>query len=283
MGTSSSGTGPRGQTPLLPNWATGGGDMLGQGENQNQPTDSSFGNDSIDNEHRDFNKTDDYVDFRTVKGAVKRIVNNRNGTTIKKAAQEYVKKTGGHRKATLASGPGVSAGINFLGFFSSVTRRGLENTLRDYELSECIGKSTEEVFARIANKIAPIGATNDEAIARTAVMMAFDKLCEKIIENGQDITALDQLDEKTLKDTVIEFISAYIFKKWVYEAGLALERNNLSETEAIELENEIRDFVIGEVKSSLGKIDVKTFDITKGEGKKVIQNIFDLAFSTLER
>src|SRR5690606_28044168 len=124
---------------------------------------------------------------------------------------------------------------------------------------------------------------NDEAIARNAVMMAFDKLCQKLIENDQDITALDQLDEITLKETVIEFVSAYIFKKWVYEAGLALERNDLSESEAIALENEMKDFVTGEVKSGIGKMDVQTLDISQGEGKQVIQNIFDLAYSTLEK
>jgi len=91
------------------------------------------------------------------------------------------------------------------------------------------------------------------------------------------------LDEATLKDTIIEFVSAYIFKKWVYEAGLALERNDLSESVAIELENEMKDFVIDEVRFSLKKIDIKTLDISRGEGKKIIQDIFDLAYSTLEK
>ncbi len=270
MGTSSSGSGPKGRTPLLPSWVTGDGDMPDQNDNQNSEMDSPDGNSSDDSEHLDNNTTgNNYTDtLRTAKSAIKRIANKRNGATFKKAAKEYVKRTGGHRKATTASVVGISAGGNYLGFFGDVARGGLEKTLRDYDLADCIGKSTEEVFAKIVNKIAPSGATNDEAIARTAVIMAFDKLCEKLIESGQDVTALDQLDEETLKDTVIEFVSAYIFKKWVYEAGLALERNDLSEADAIELENEMKDFVVGEVRSSLGKMDIKTLDIAQGEGKK---------------
>jgi SNF2 family DNA or RNA helicase len=43
--------------------------------------------------------------------------------------------------------------------------------------------------------------------------MAFDKLYEKFIENEKDINSLDHLDEETLKEIVIEFVSAYIFRK----------------------------------------------------------------------
>jgi hypothetical protein len=286
MGTSSSGSGPKGRTPLLPNWATEGGDMPETSDDQNPEIDldSSNGDETRNGEQADNGINGSYADtLTTAKGAIKRVVNGRSGATFKKAAKAYVKRTGGHKSATRSSSAGISAGGNYLGFFGGVASSGIEQTLRDYDLADCIGKSTEEVFANIANKIAPIGATNDEAIARTAVIMAFDKLCEKLIENDQDITALDQLNEETLKDTVIEFVSAYIFRKWVYEAGLALERNDLSEADAIELENEMKDFVVGEVRSSLGKMDIKTLDITQGEGKKVIQDIIDLTYSTLEK
>jgi hypothetical protein len=285
MGTSSSGTGPKGRTPLLPSWANGGGDMPDNDENQSPETDSPNTNNFDENENSSNEINNNYYtdNLKTAKGAITRIANNGSGATFKKAAKEYVKRTGGHKKATIASSTGISAGSNYIGFLGDVARSGLEKTLKEYDLVDCIGKSTEEVFARIANKIAPTGSTNDEAIARAAVMIAFDRLCEKLVENGQDVAALDQLDEATLKDTIIEFVSAYIFKKWVYEAGLALERNDLSESVAIELENEMKDFVIDEVRFSLKKIDIKTLDISRGEGKKIIQDIFDLAYSTLEK
>ncbi len=282
MGTSSSGSGPKGRTPLLPSWAIGESDIQEQ-DIQSEETNSDA-DESSESNPSDSDNLSEYADtFRSVKGAIKRIANGRNGATFKKAAKEYVKRTGGHKQATHASGPGISAGSSYLSFLSDVANSGLDQTLRDYDLGDCIGKSTEEVFAKIANKIAPTGSTNDEAIARAAVIMAFDKLCTKLDENDQDISALDQLDKASLKDTIIEFVSAYIFKKWVYEAGLALERNDLSETEAIELENEMRVFVTDEVKSSLGKMDVSTIDISQGKGKKAIQDIFDLAYSTLEK
>jgi hypothetical protein len=280
MGTSSSSSGPKGKTQLLPSWATGDNNMQDQDQNSGMDGVPFKGNDSkegIQHIH------DPLYSLTGAKGVLKRIANNRTGANFKNAAKNYVRKTGGHKKATRASAMGVTTGTTYLGFFTGVAKDGLERTLRNYDLSDCIGKSTDEVLAKIANKIAPIGSTNDEAIARVAVMVAFDKLYEKLLENGQDINSLDHLDEETLRDVVIEYVSAYIFKKWVYEAGLALERNDLSESEAIELENEMRVFVTDEIRSGLAKIAILSFDITKGEGRKVVENIFDLAYSTLEK
>ncbi len=280
MGTSSSSSGPKGKTSLLPSWATGDNNMQDQDQNSGMDGVAFTGNDFIKETHQ---IQDPLYSLTSAKGVLKRIANNRKGVNFKKAAKNYVSKTGGHNKATRASVMGVTTGTNYLGFFTGVAKEGIDQTLRKYDLSDCIGKSTDEVLAKIANKISPIGATNDEAIARAAVMVAFDKLYEKFLDNGQDISSLDNLDEDTLRDVVIEFVSAYIFKKWVYEAGLALERNDLSESEAIELEDEMRVFVTDEIRSGLAKIDILSFDITKGKGRKVVENIFDLAYSTLEK
>lgn len=269
MGTSSSSSGPKGQTPLLPSWATGNGNKPSLDQGQNSDSES--------------NNNIQYSNLTSVKGSLTRIVNKRKGATFKNAGKSYVKKTGGHRSATLSSKMGVATGSNYFGFFSSASKDGLAKTLEKYDLSDCLGKSTEEAFSKIANKIAPIGSTNDEAICRLAVMMAFNNLYEKFIENDKDINSLDHLDEDTMREIVIEFVSAYIFEKWVYEAGLALERNDKSESEVIELESEMRVLVKDEVKLGLEKVNILTLNFTEGEGHKVIEEIFDLAYSTLEK
>lgn len=280
MGTSSSGSGPKGRTPLLPNWATSGGDNSNQEDDQNSDA-TSTDNKETEDTNRQVN---DYSDpLTTVKGAIRRVVNGKSGASFKKAAKNYIKKSGGFKSATHASKAGINTGSNYLGFFSGVGNTGLNQTLKDHDLSDCIGKSTEEVFARIADKIAPDGSTNDEAIARAAVTMALDKLYQRLIDNDQDISTLDQLDEETLKDTVIEFVGAYIFKKFVYEFGQALERNELTEAEAVEREEEMRIFIKDEVRSALTEKEISTLDIGQGEGKKVIEDIFDLVYSTLEK
>ncbi|MBQ20564.1 MAG: hypothetical protein CMD31_07395 [Flavobacteriales bacterium] len=288
MGTSISGSGPKGKSPLLPSWATGiddSGSSDDEQESQENDNNSEEGEqDSSSNQTNDKISDIEYANsLRGAKSSLSHYINNRKGYSLKGAVKSYIRSTGGHKKATKSSISGIKAGNNFINFWGGVSQVGFKETLEKYDLTDCIGKSTEEVFAKIADKIAPIGSTNDEAIARAAIMMAFDKLCERMIENNQDLDTLDKLDSETLKETVVEFVSAYIFKKWVYEAGIALEKNNLTENEAVGLENEMRNFVRDEVKNGFKKMDVVTFDITEGDGKKMIEKIFNTAYSTLEK
>ena len=145
-----------------------------------------------------------------------------------------------------------------------------------------IGKSSEEVLAIIADKIAPVGSTNDEAIARAAVLIATEKLYGRLEEDGQDLATLDTLNEAHIKEVVIEYVSAYIFKKWVYEAGMALEKNKLSENKAIELEHQMKDLIKQEVKGGIEKANLKNFNLAQESGRDLVLEIFELAYTTLE-
>ncbi|GFZ79796.1 hypothetical protein GCM10011531_07160 [Aquaticitalea lipolytica] len=284
MGTSGSGGGPKGKTPLLPNWA------LPSGSPETPEEENQDGQEGSNDEQQDEsspleqdNSPQPTQDLSSTKGYLTRIANGTKGASFKKFAKSYVSSSGGSKGATRGSRAGINTGGNYIGFWGGVSKNGFEQTLRNYNLSDCIGKSTEEVFARIADEIAPIGSTNDDAIARSAVMMAMEQLYNKLEDQGQDIDSLDSLDKDMLTETVLEFVSAYIFKKFVYEAGLALERNNLTETEAIDLENEMKTFIKEEVKSNFKKIDVTEIDLNSGQGQKIITEVFDLAYSTLEK
>lgn len=278
MGTSASGTGPKGKTPLLPSWATDPDNSPEPEEDNNQQSDDTS-NETVDPKP----ETAPTQKLSGTKSILTRISNGGSGSSFKTFAKSYIKSSGGSRAATKSSIAGINVGRSYLGFLSGVSKEGFNETLKKYDLSDCIGKSSEEVIAKIADRIAPTGSTNDEAIARVAIMIAFDRLYEKIIDSGRGIESLDSIDSETLSDTVVEFVSAYIFKKWVYEAGIALERNDLTESEAIKLENEMRFFIRDEVKNGFKKADISKIDLAQGEGKKIIEEIFELAYSTLEK
>jgi len=258
MGTSASGTGPKGKTPLLPSWANSPDSSPEAEQDENGEDLENFPSSTPDS------KSDMVPEQKLTgtKSILTRISNGGRGSSFKTFAKSYIKSSEGSKAATRASIAGINVGKSYLGFLSDVSREGFNKTLNKYDLSDCLGKSREEVMAKIADRIAPTGSTNDETIARTAMMIAFDKLYEKVLDSGKDIESLDNLDSETLSDTVIEFVSAYIFKKWVYEAGIALERNDLSEIEAIILENEMRFFIRDEVKSGFKKTDISKIDLT---------------------
>jgi hypothetical protein len=291
MGTSASNGGPKRNTELLPTWATnpddGNNGQNEEGDNNDSPETESPLN--IDNSAANQSETSVANapaitgNWGAAKGALSRYAKGTAGSSLKKAASSYIKTLGGSSKATKASGAGISTGGIFVNFISSVSRNGYQETLIQYGLADCIGKSSEEVLAKIADRIAPIGSTNDEAIARNAVLISLDALYERLLNDGKDIDSLGSLDEGTLKNSVEEFVGTYIFKKWVYEVGLAIEKNELTEKEAISLEKEIKVFVRDEVRSALKDKDIIKLDLTVGEGKKIVENIFESAYSTIAK
>lgn len=281
MGTSASNNGPKKNSSLLPSWATEPNGNSSDGENQNNGNEKTPENGSETSENPI--SPSSTGNWGAAKGALSRYIKGTNGSSLRKASRRYVKTLGGASKATKAAAKGVATGGAFFNFVSGVSNNGFAKTLEQFGLSDCIGKSSEEVLARIADKIAPIGSTNDEAIARDAILETLDFLYEKLLDEGKSLDALESLDEKTMKDSVVEYISTYIFKKWLYEVGLAIEKNELSEKEAIGLEKEIKEFVRDETILALKDKNILTINPTDGDSKRIIENIFELAYSTISK
>ncbi len=295
MGTSSSNGGPSGKTNLLPSWyIDDSGDPGQQPGNESGTGDDDGSEDQNSNDQgQEPNQTDrpdippiTSGNWKDAKVAFTRYSKNTSGSSISKAAKNYLQTLGGSRGATRSASRGIRSGgrlASFLGSVSVARGGGLNQTLTGLGLTECIGKSSEEILAKIADAIAPAGATNDEAIARDAILVTLDSLYTKILDNDGDIATLETLTPGMIKETVIEYVSVYIFKKWVYELGLAVEKNTVSEKQAIEMETEIKDFINAEVKLSLKGKTIKQFDLNDSSNQKIIETIFLTAYSTLEQ
>ena len=291
MGTSSSNGGPSGITSLYPTWYNNGN----TGAPVLQPGGNSGGGEGESGEDSGSPQTVPQAvpdaapplsgNWKDAKIAFTRYSKKTGGSSIRKAARSYVGTLGGSRGATRSASRGISSGRSLAGFLSGVSSAGggLNETLKQLGLSNFIGRSSEEILARIADAIAPTGATNDEAIARDSVIATLDQLYTTLLENGGDITTLESLTPEMIKGAVIDFASIYIFKKWVYELGLAIEKNTISERQAIAMEVEIKDFIHGEVKLALRDKEIREFNLDTSNNQQIIQSIFQTAYSTLEK
>ena len=67
------------------------------------------------------------------------------------------------------------------------------------------------------------------------------------------------------------------------ELGLAVEKNSISEKQAIEMEVEIRDFILAEVQLSMENKTINDFDLNNSQNQKIIETIFQTAYSTLQQ
>jgi hypothetical protein len=252
--------------------ANGNQDGNGQGESINQQVTASPLS----------NTTGNWAD---AKGSFTRYAKNTRGANVRKAAKSYVRTFGGARGATKSASKGVSTGRGLVSFLGSVSAHGgsFTQTITELGLSNYIGRSPEETLAKIADTIAPIGTTNDEAIARDAVISTLDQLYSRILEQEGDITALERLTPDMIKEVVIDYVSNYIFKKWIYELGLAIEKNAVTEKEAIEMEADMKVFIKAEVNLGLKDRSISEFNLSGQTNQQLIEEIFQIAYSTLER
>jgi hypothetical protein len=289
MGTSSSNGGPSGVSSLLPSWysSAGTGTVAINPENDNDSDgagqDNENSSNTLENSKVQVPNPDSTENWTNAKGAFTRYTKRTAGSNIGKAAKSYVRTLGGSRGATRSASRGIAVGGRFGSFLGSAATQGLEATLSSMGLSVFIGRSSEEILAKIADTIAPVGATNDEAIARDSVIATLDIIYTKIDENGGDITALETLTPEMIKEAVVAYVSVYIFKKWVYELGIAVEKNTISERQAIEMETEIREFITAEVQLAMQGKTIRDFDLNNASNQQTIQTIFQTAYSTLQQ
>lgn len=291
MGTSASNNGPSGTSALLPSWyptisPLPAGGVVQPAISDEQP---NTNNNLPANQPAVIPGISDQPiptstgNWTRAKSALTRYTRNTPGSSIKKAAKGYVTTLGGATGATRSASSGIIAGGSFGSFLASVATQGLNATLTSFGLTSFIGRSSEEILAKIADTIAPEGATNDEAIARDAIISTLDLIYTKIDENGGDILSLQSLSPEMIKDAVIAFVSIYIFKKWIYELGIAVEKNTVSENDAIEMETEIKDFINAEVRISMQDKTIRDFDLNSSSNQATIETIFKAAYSTLQQ
>lgn len=300
MGTSASNGGPKGSPPLLPPWYDDD-DSPAPDPNPDAPLPEPPVSDSPDsaseratedqNQPVNDNATPPPVpevpatdsvsrNWGSAKGAMTRMSNNTGGASFRKAGKKYVGSLGGPKSATKAASKGIRVGSTYATFLGSLSSRGFAETLDSLGLSNFIGKSTEETCMAIANVLAPVGSTNDEAIARDAMISTLDTLYMKMDEN--DISSLENLTPELVKETLIEYVSNYIFSKWMYELGSTIEKGNITVKEAVDLECSVKDLIYAETTEQYRSVTIETSSLQDVSTSKIVEDIFFTAYSLLE-
>ncbi|QIL40422.1 hypothetical protein G7074_14795 [Pedobacter sp. HDW13] len=273
MGTSASNNGPVGRSPLLPPWYQ---PSAGTGENNYDTSESS------PDKKNNADKIDSQPNWTSGKGALKRLANGTRGSSMRKAGAAYVRSSGGATSATRAAAIGSSTGARFAVFLGGVAAAGIAGSLSDLGIKNLDGLNPEQMLAAISDALAPVGTTNDEAIAREALIVTLDGLYEKMIDDGKDITNLDQIGQTDIGESVSSYVSNYIFLKWMHELGLALEKGDLSVKQAVKLESEIKDYVRLEVQTAYENNEIDPFTMSVEQNKIIIDQILLTSYTAIK-
>ncbi len=299
MGTSASNSGPKDKTPLLPSWAQGTA-QAGTAVSAATPSDAGTPDSSSSqvapgNSNSTQSSQGQEHDLPTVTAAA--VKNNpwqlaRRAMTsatrgggqsyqLQTAGRRYVSAKGGAKKAaeTASGGRGATARIG--SFISDVASIGFAEATRALGLQSIVGQKVDTVLAAIINAIAPAGANNDDAIARRAASETLRELFEKYEVQQAGLDALDAMTEKDVADSIERSVANYVYQRWLFDLSQRIEQNAVSETDAVKLERDVKDFVTGLVKLKLDGKKAVHLDWKGMQGQQFVQEIYDAAYKLL--
>lgn len=289
MGTSSARGGPSDTARLLPSWARpeaapGGGDVAtpagGEGAASGDNGEGNAGGNV-----QLVQPTAPTPVWGRAKGAMTRAAHasgRGRRQSIARAAASYVRARGGARRAASGARVGRTVATRLGGFVSAVAREGIGPALRAFDLGSYVGKGADEVFAALADALAPPGADVDGAAARAAVGKGLSLLYERVVAAGGDLSVLDSMTADELVAAVEICVSAFIYEQWVGQLGQAIERGSVSEETAVDLESGMREYVRESVKMELDGRNASQIDWAGREGKALIDKVFQDSYSFLE-
>ena len=280
MGTSSSYGGPSDKPGLLPSWALpDGGDAQPPSAEPESPPDADAG-DEQPTTPQPQSTTPNL--WSNAKSSMSRYAKGGERSQLSRAGSNYTAAKGGSRKAASSaiSGKIISSGLGSL--LSSFSQRGISTGLESVGLGSMVGDSADKILSAISNQIAPSGASLEEEAARMAINDVLAWLYENFITEDGDISALEHMSVEDIDITILRSVGAYIYQKWLQELGKCIEKGAISETAAIKLERDVKEYVLERLNSKMQNKDVANTDWAGKEGMKIINDLYKEAYSILE-
>lgn len=280
MGTSKSYNGPKDKSPLIPPW----------GSEPFPPESPIPPNNPIPPTPPDDSKPDKNEPktqesgkgWSSAKRAMTNSVKGSSSGSVRKAGTSYVRARGGAQTAAKAASSGRQSTIRFGQFLSGVTTSGIRATLERFGLHDVVGKSVEEVFGAILDKLAPSSQFLEGNMARKAASESLEMIYQKFTLQNGDLNKLDNMQRSDIKDALSKFVSSYIYNRWLQELGNCIERNAITPQEAVGYESEIREYVSLRVENELNDMDIINIDWESNEIGKIVEEIYIEAYAVLE-
>lgn len=173
---------------------------------------------------------------------------------------------------------------NIVGFISSVSQKGLEQTLRDYGLEHLIGKSFNEIYDAIIDYLGGESNTINQVDSRVALSDTWDELLGEA-ESAEELEELlkEQIEPEKLKVFLIKFFGNYIFAEF---------DNNYHEIFQEKFDEERLESELAFMKEYIHSLleekfnyeeDITNIDWNGVEGKKIIKEIQEKTYEVFKK
>ncbi len=220
--------------------------------------------------------------WKNAKNVMSRYASNGSGKGgPARAGRAYIRAEGGAQKAAQSVKSGKITARKLAIFFTTTARSDISQGLNSIGLAHLIGKDVETVFSGLIDTLLDNGVNFDENIAREAIGDALASFYKQCSEN-QNFKNLERLTEEQLKRAIEDFVSGYIYKRWLQKLGKCIEKKDVSEIEAVKLEGEVKIYVRDLVKLELNTKSAFSIDWNGDEGKQIIDSLYEDAYSLIE-
>lgn len=271
MGTSSSNYGPSKNTPLLPDWNE---NDSGKNQDDNANSESTQNNDNGDAPFSG--------NWSGARRSLGNFSTNPSRTNFNRAARSYVKASGGAKNVAKSAHYGkVSAG-KVVAFLNGIRQSGIGGTSDNLGIGNIQEQSIEQIFNKLADSLSSSGGTDEETIARNAVVEALGKIYEDFDLENNSLDSLNQITEEQSSQYLEYYISAYIYERWLHELGVKMEQKDISSSEIINAERIAYDFIQSSVNLNIDEYNISTFDYNSTVGKGIIDDVFVQAYTIIE-
>lgn len=290
MGTSNSYGGPKDTSHLLPSWARQSSDIDSNSTGNGIPPDDEeaeqniLGNDnSNDKDAQDLNhESHSQGKWENAKNMMSRYASRGSGQgSPARAGRAYIRAEGGAQKAAQSVKSGKTTARKLATFFTTTARSDISQGLNSIGLGHLVGKDVDTVFSELIDTLLDNGVNFDENIAREAIEDALASFYKQCSEN-QNFKSLERLTEEQLKRAIEDFVSGYIYKRWLQKLGNCIERKAVSEIEAVKLEGEVKIYVRDLVNLELDSRNILSIDWNGDEGRQMIDSLYEDAYSLIE-
>lgn len=226
--------------------------------------------------------------WRNLKGDVTRAASDRPLTpaSARKILRSFIAHNGGTRAVARGVGGGgvVARGhaarrvaSRLGGFISDIGRLGLDGALRNAGWSDLVGRSVQEIFHAIVDRLSGESSTLDDVDAR----MALSKLQEQYFAAATTPEELERLlnaQVDRLDSLLQEFFGFYLYEVF---CRVFFERlmQRIGEARAYSFLNEIRDFIRSTLANRATNLDLERVNWNGADGQAIVQDIMETTFS----
>lgn len=292
MGTSSMYGGPN-RSPLLPPDFNDGDD---NSDNPTSPDTPLPKPDEKPNEEKEpaqtpesdkpSNKEQDdeprYSSWRAAKNSMSKYASGNGGENGKrKAVSNYVKGYGGSRNAAKSAKSAIRTTINIGDFFNSVSKKGIVQVLQDYNI-QTEGRKPKEILNDIVNQLAPAPDSNENAIARKALINTMSVIYDKFEDEKKDISLLDTTDSNISSMLINKYFETFIYERLINEMGSRIEKKAESSAAAERIEKDLKEYIESKVSTTLKD---KPLSLINSQTKNVyilVEGLYKQCYKVLE-